>query len=164
MIPTFCTRSDIEAIWSPQAVLRAADDDHDGALSATEETYIDRAIERAAGRMSAALEMRYALADLDGNSWCRDASAALAAYLLATRRGNPAPDHIQEQYEAYLSDLDEIRLGRLKVPGVRETYEASPTVTNFDTQLTAGRSKVRRVHQTSTGQPPPGEVKSFPTE
>jgi len=155
MSHTYCTRADIEAIWSAAAVLRAADDDQDGALSSGEEDVIASVIERAANRMNASLEVRYALIDLAGNGWCRDANAAMAAYLLATRRGNAAPEHIQGIHEAYLADLDQIRTGRLKVPEVAESQETIPTVTNFDTDLRAERSKVRRVGETSTGSHPP---------
>ena len=161
---TYCTRADVEAVWSPAAVIRSVDDDQDGELSAAEEAYITRALERAANRINACLEVRYTLADLVDNTWCRDTNAALATYLLATRRGNPAPDQIQEQYEGYLADLAEIRAGRLKVPQVEESHETIPTVTNFDTQLRARRTKVRRVNETSTGSAPPSTRKSHSTD
>lgn len=162
IMPTqiYCSRADIDAIWSSAAVTRSADDDQDGTLSATELGYIDLAIERAANRMNACLEMRYVLSQLASNTWCRDCNAAISALLLATRRGNPAPDHIQEQYESFLSDLAEVRAGRLKVPQALDSEETIPTVTNFDTELRARRSKVRRVDETSTGKPPPSGRKS----
>jgi hypothetical protein len=96
----YCTKADIEAIWPPANLLASVDDDTSGTLSATEDGYITRAIERAANQMNGRLEMRYRLADLAGNTWCRDANAAIAAYLLSTRRGAAAPAHLQEQYDA----------------------------------------------------------------
>ena len=164
MTTTYCVKADVEAIWSATAVLRWADDDQDGALSPTEEGYVTRAIEQAANKINASLETRYSLADLNENAWCRDANAIVAAYLLATRRGNPAPKHVGRQYEDTLADLNEIRAGRLKVPQVPESLENTPTVTNFDTQLGAPRAKVRRVGETSTGSPPPSGRKSFPAD
>ena len=83
---------------------------------ATEEGYITRAIERAAEHINSRLEVRYVLADLAANIWCRDANAAIAAFFLATRRGAAAPAHLQQQYDAYLATLDEIAAGRLSVP------------------------------------------------
>ena len=162
MTQTYCEQSDIEAIWSAAAVLRAVDDDQDGALSATEAGYIARAIERAANHINANLELRYRLADLAANTWCRDANALLAAYLLATRRGNPASEQLQEQYELLFDDLHEIRRGRLKVPEVAEGVESIPTVTNFTVDPRQAQAKVRRVTRTSTGSPPAGGRKSFP--
>src|SRR5215468_7294646 len=103
MTQTYCTKADIEAIWPPADLLASVDDDASGTLSATEEGYIDRAIERAANHINARLDTRYRLADLAGNTWCRDANAALAAYWLSTRRGAAAPAHLQQQYDAYVA-------------------------------------------------------------
>ena len=164
MTITYCVKNDVEALWSVTAVLRWADDDQDGALSATEEGYVTRAVEQAANKINASLATRYSLDDLAGNTWCRDANAIVAAYLLATRRGNPAPDHVTRQYEATLADLDEIRAGRMTVPETSESVETIPTVTNFDTQLDAPRAKVRRVAETSTGTAPPTGRKSYPAD
>jgi phage gp36-like protein len=134
----YCTQADLEAAWSVSDLLAAVDDDGDETLSPEELAIIARAIDRAANRMNAALEMRYRLASLAGSGWCRDCNAALALYLLATRRGAPPPDAIEEQYEAYLRDLEEIRGGRLKVPGVAESLPLGPSVTNFRVRLASG--------------------------
>src|SRR5689334_1621455 len=79
---TYCVRSDVEAAWTPADLLAAVDDDSSGTISVDEEGIVTRAIERAANRMNAALEMRYSLELLASNAWCRDCNAALAAYLL----------------------------------------------------------------------------------
>jgi hypothetical protein len=128
---TYCVKADIEAIWPPAELLASVDDDTSGTLSPTEEGYITRAIERAANHMNARLELRYALVDLAGNTWCRDANAAIAAYWLATRRGDPAPAHLTQQYAAYLADLAEIAAGKLKIPGAVESFDQTPGVSNF---------------------------------
>lgn len=147
---TYCTQSDIEAIWPPDDLLASIDDDASGTLSATEEGYITRAIERAANLINARLEMRYSLADLASNEWCRDANAAIAAYLLSTRQGAAAPAHLQQQYTAYVADLGEIAAGRLKVPDAPETHESGPTVTNFNVDLSQPHRKAQRIEETST--------------
>lgn len=165
MIPqTYCTRDDLEAIWSAAAVMRATDDDEDGSLSSLEESHIARAIERGANVMNASLETRYRLEQLAGNAWCRDCNASLAAYFVATRRGNSAPDQIAADYTQFLDDLLAIRQGQLKVPQAAECFDGVPTVTNFATNLAERRGKVRRVSETSTGEPPPSNRKSFPAE
>lgn len=135
MTQTYCTQADLEAIWPPADLLASVDDDTSGALSATEESYIARAIERAANILNARLEVRYRLADLAANTWCRDANAALAAYLLSTRRGDPAPAHLQQQYDAYLEAVAQISLGKQKLPGQAESFSALPTVSNFAIDL-----------------------------
>lgn len=158
---TYCTRADVEASWTPADLLAAIDDDSSGTISAGEEAIVTRAIERAANRMNAALEMRYSLALLAGNTWCRDCNAALAAYLLATRRGDPASDVIQEQYETWQHDLESIAAGSLRVPQVVETLQHSPTVTNFAVAPLERIATVRRLDDVSTGDLPSGAVKSF---
>lgn len=135
MTQTYCVQADIEAIWPPADLLASVDDDASGTLSATEEGYITRAIERAANLMNARLELRYTLADLAASTWCRDANAAIAAYWLATRRGDPAPAQLAQQYAAYLADLADIAAGRLKIPGATEGFDQSPGVTNFSVNM-----------------------------
>lgn len=154
MPQTYCLKADIEALWTAAAVLASVDDDSSGALSATEEGYITRAIERAAERMNAYLEERYVLSELAANTWCRDANAAIAAYLLSIRRGSSAPAPFQLQYDSLMSDLLEIAAGRLKVPQANESVENIPTVSNFAVDLSGGKDKVFRVDETSTGSPP----------
>src|SRR5438067_7386864 len=135
MTQTYCTRSDIEAIWPPASVLASVDDDGNGMLSVTEEAYITRAIERAANFINARLEQRYRLSDLAANTWCRDANAALAAYWLSTRRADPPPAHLQQQYDAYVAELADIAAGKSKVPQATESFDLTPSVTNFDVRL-----------------------------
>ena len=146
---TYCTQSDIEAIWPPADLLASVDDDASGTLSATESGYIDRAIERAANFINARLEMRYRLTDLATNAWCRDANAAMAAYWLSTRRGSAAPAQLQQQYDAYLTALTEIAAGRLKVPQQVDGVDTSPGLTNFQIDLRQPFRKAQVVDETS---------------
>src|SRR5262245_60611511 len=131
MTQTYCTKTDIEAIWPPASLLASVDDDTSGTLSPTEEAYITRAIERAANLINSRLAMRYQLVDLAANTWCRDANAAIAAYWLSTRRGLAAPAHLQQQYDAYLAVLDRVVTGHLRVPEAAESFDAGPSVSNF---------------------------------
>lgn len=145
MPQTYCLKADLEAVWTAAAVLASVDDDSSGALSATEEGYITRAIERAAERMNAYLEERYILSKLASNTWCRDANAAIAAYLLSIRRGDAAPAPFQSQYDDLMSDLLEIASGRLKVPEVSESVDNVPSVSNFAADLSGSGDRIRKV-------------------
>ena len=144
MAQTYCLKADIEALWTAAAVLASVDDDSSGTLSATEEGYITRAIERAAERMNAYLEERYVLSELAANTWCRDANAAIAAYLLSIRRGEAAPAPFQSQYDGLMSDLFEIACGRLKVPQAKESVDNLPSVTNFAVNLSGTEERIRK--------------------
>jgi phage gp36-like protein len=145
MPQTYCLKADLEAVWTPAAVLASVDDDSSGTLSATEEGYITRAIERAAERMNAYLEERYILTDLAENTWCRDANAAIAVYLLSIRRGDAAPAPFQSQYEDLMGDLLEIASGRLKVPETKESADNVPSVSNFAPVLSGNGPKIRTI-------------------
>jgi len=147
---TYCTQSDIEAIWPPTSLLASVDDDTSGTLNATELGYITRAIERAANHMNSRLAMRYTPADLAANKWCRDANAAIAAYWLATRRGVAAPAQLQQQYDAYTAALNEIAAGRLRVPDATDRADNVPGVTNFTIELAEPWRKAQRVDESST--------------
>jgi phage gp36-like protein len=131
MPQTYCVKTDIEAIWPPASLLASVDDDATGTLSPTEDGYITRAIERAANLINSRLAMRYKLAELAGNAWCRDANAAIAAYWLSTRRTGTAPAHLQQQFDTYLATLERIVTGHLRVPEAAESHEAGPSVSNF---------------------------------
>jgi hypothetical protein len=143
MPQTYCLKADIEALWTVAAVQASVDDDSSGTLSATEEGYITRAIERAAERMNAYLEERYILSELAANTWCRDANAAIAAYLLSIRRGESAPAPFQLQYDSLMSDLLEIAAARLKVPQANESVESIPTVSNFAVDLSGTGDRIQ---------------------
>jgi hypothetical protein len=147
MTQVYCTKTDIEAIWPAASVLASVDDDTSGTLSATEDGYITRAIERAANILNARLEVRYRIADLAANTWCRDANAAIAAYLLSTRRGAAAPAHLQQQYDAYLDVLGDIGLGKQKLPEQAESFSALPTVSNFEVRMDEVYRKARVVEE-----------------
>src|SRR5688572_19772946 len=140
---TYCTQADLEAIWPPADLLASVDDDASGTLNATELSHITRAIERAAHFMNATLSLRYTLADLATNAWCRDANAAIAAYWLSTRRGLAAPAHLQQQYDAYVAELVAIVAGGIKLPQQAESLDFAPGVTNFEIRLDEDRKSTR---------------------
>src|SRR5262245_4934525 len=149
MTQTYCTKTDIEAIWPPASLLASVDDDTSGTLSPTEEAYITRAIERAANLINSRLAMRYQLVDLAANTWCRDANAAIAAYWLSTRRGLAAPAHLQQQYDAYAAQLAQIAAGFMKVPQQPESFAAVPGVVNFEVHMDDAHRKAHRIDETS---------------
>lgn len=136
----FCVREDVETLWSTADVLNSVDDDTSGTLSAAEEAFIDEAILRAANQMASFLALRYDVTALMGNTWCKQANAALAAYLLATRRGDPAPSQLAEMRSQVIADLEAIKSGAQKIYGASEDFQQLPTLTNYTPIL--GRAPV----------------------
>lgn len=145
MTQTYCTLADIEAVWNPLSLLESVDDDGNATLSPAEEALVDTAIERAAGKMHAHLLLRYDVADLVDNVWCRDCNAVLTAYFLATRTGNTAPDGLYFEYSRYLTDLVSIRDGHLVLPEVVSRFEYGPSVMNYHVDLSGRRIKIERI-------------------
>ena len=47
----------------------------------------------------------------------------------------PLPRSSQQQYDAYVADLDRIATGHLKVPQSAESHAPGPSVTNFAVHL-----------------------------
>lgn len=149
---TYCVRADVESIMSAVFVERRTDDDEDGFLSEIEISYITDAIERAATVMNATLEMRYSLASLAGNDWCKWCNATIAAVSVAGRRGNNIPASLAAEYDGYRDSLKLIKNNKLKVPQVGERFGPSPMVSNMKIELgrTSG-SPVRVDLARSTG-------------
>jgi phage gp36-like protein len=142
---TYCTLADIEAVWNPLSLLESVDDDGNATLSPAEEALVEQAIERAAGKMHSYLLLRYDLADLADNFWCRDCNAVLAAYFLATRTGSTAPDGLYFEYSRYLTDLANIRDGLLVLPEVVSRFEHGPSVMNYHVSLRGSRVSIERI-------------------
>ncbi len=124
----YCSRADLESLWTAAALLTAVDDDGDETISTAEETLISEAIARGAEQLNAVLEVRYALSDLIANRWCRDANAALAAWLLAARKAENPPATLSAIRQFYLTQLAQIAAGEAKVPGIPEHPESLPGV------------------------------------
>ena len=131
MATMYCTLQDLQALWPASELVASVDDDGDGTLSPLEESYLQRAIERASTFLDVRLGQRYRLADLPGNRWCRDAAAVLAVYWLATRRGGPAPPALQEQYDACMRQLAQIVAGQARLPEVPDRPGNLPAVQRF---------------------------------
>ena len=158
---TYCVRADIDAVLSVHAVDRAIDDDMDGAIEAGETALVTTMIERAASRMNSRIEMRYTLSKLSGNDWVKFVNASIAAQMLTRRRGNGVPPSLQEEVDEFLSDIDEIRAGRMKIPEQNASLDYLPAVSNYDVQRGGRGPAVRVDTRTSTGGEPDDSLKRF---
>jgi len=157
MATTYCTRSDIETLLSPVALIECIDDDHSGTESAAETIHITNAIERAATRLNMAVSRQYVLSEVTGNAWMKWANATLAAELLASRRGNPAPQSIMDDAKEILELLNEISWGRKPLPEQAPSFDHLPTVSNFEAEPRKRIMPVRVVKEESTGSDPEGQ-------
>ena len=155
-VQTYCVRADIEEIIGVPAVKAFIDDDHSGGETSGETTVVTKVIERAAVRMNQVLDQRYILSELASNEWCIYANAAIAVYLLMTRRGNPAPQDVEREFRETMEFLDDVRMGIAKIPQANESFETIPTVTNFEVERGRRSAPIRVAPDESTGTVPAG--------
>ena len=124
-ITTYCTRGDLEAILAVDGIDLRVDDNQGGTVSATEETYVTAAINWATARVNIYLLGRYSATQLAQSYVCNDFTAIIAAHKLARRRGNPAPQSLQESYEESIEMLKQIKANELSLEDVPERTSGS---------------------------------------
>lgn len=161
MATTYCVRADVEFVLSGHGLIAALDDNKDGAESPTTETpFVADAIEIAADDMNAMIEQRYKLTDLSSNTWCKWANARLAAAALMTRRGNPLPPSLADQVQLTEDTLAGVLSGNQKIPGVSDSFDHLPTISNYNVKRAAVHDSPCQVDtDTSTRTAPVNPIK-----
>lgn len=162
MTTTYCVQADVESIWSQVGVVLRSQDKQ--AIAIADVGHVADCIDMAAADMNVYLGRRYPnFASLVGNSWCKWTNAWIAAYYLASRRGNGVPKIIQDQYDNRLKVLLQIQDGILLLPDTTAPIGAYPFVSNYSPQLVGpGGAGVARNPFTSTGPSVPSNIKSTP--
>lgn len=158
-VQTYCSRSDIEAVIGEASVLACIDDDQDGQESSTEKLIVTSVIERAALELNAALRHQYILSDVADNDWLKWANAQLAAYMLRTRRNNPAEQSHLDTVTEIRRMMVEIRWGRDQLPDQSPSFSHIPTVSTFRPELNNPNGPIAVDVQQSTGEAPGGNRK-----
>lgn len=164
-----CTEQDVVDFWSQAGTDARLDDNRSGARDAGETSTLQRIIARVSAVLLAKLTNRYSLEDLTGASApttvpdvVRHFAAVYAAYFTGARRNLPQNGFIKAEYERCLEMVEQIISYRANLPGLADSYEVTPFVTNFMPDLSYRSAKIRRVETTSTGGDPPPDVKSHP--
>ncbi len=106
----YCTQADLEQRLDPQALRALADDDQDGLADTA---VVEAAIADACALIDARLRARYSVPFDSAPEVIRAAAAAIAIYLLLTRRRDSAPGEHRRRYEAALALLEQLALGRI---------------------------------------------------
>lgn len=153
-VQTYCDRDDLDAIVSKHGIDAMVDDDQDGLISSTEETYVVFAIERAATQINMYLQRRYKAADVVNNEWLKGANAAMAVCLIVKRRANPSSPSLEEECDDYMGWLDGIKTKEFDLPNQSPSVDMTPTVSNFRPELFRSVMKPRVSRQESTGTDP----------
>ena len=130
----YCSRADVENRLSAAGVAYVADDNLSG--TATEPELVstsDEAIAWAGSAIDAALEpwlnvVPISQDDANRNAWLKFRAIDLALEHLAGRRGGNIPESIRSSADRVRMELEQVRRGDLRVPGL--TYP----VDNSDVQ------------------------------
>jgi hypothetical protein len=155
----FCVVEDVDYIWSRQGVDWRVDDDETGSIEAEDEQiWVTRAIEQGANEIVSYLARKYLMEPLIGNTFLRDVNASFAACWLARRRGNGVPAAMQQECDYYHEWLkvyagfgsQELGIPPLSLPGAVPLFTSQPSITNYAYDKAQGKTKVRRVEETST--------------
>lgn len=140
----YCLSADLTDLLSSAGLLQTSDDDASGSLSAGESAYTTRAIAAAGAEIDAALTpwlvtVPPSQSDAALNEWLRQRATYLAAEWLCSRKGQKIPAVIGTRCEMYRADLERVRKGELRVPGLTYPADSYP-----DEQRKIGKPLVAR--------------------
>lgn len=110
----------INNLLSSLGVTLAADDDQSAAIDGPEPAYVTWAINVGSATVLRYCQPRYDGADLASSVSAWEWATVLAALRLARRRMNPAPEELIEMAAEAISDLKEVRAGRMNVEDIGE--------------------------------------------
>jgi phage gp36-like protein len=154
---TYTDRAAVERLLSAAGVRRRLDDGGDGQADAAESAALDDAIADATETVNYYLFSKYLPARLAASPWVWRRATVLAAYALAQRRGNPAPEPLAERAERAVEELEALADGPRVLPGVPLRMTLAPTWSNVRVDPTRnwrvirverGRSSPSRLPQT----------------
>lgn len=148
----YCSIDDVKAFMSEQGVFSRVDDDEDGIID-SEEQYEDAAITNAVNigteEVNKYIERRYLPAKLANSELVKYFATMFAAAYLCRRRGNGVPESMAEELDLIISQLEDIRDGRLDVPGVPERASRGPHIVNVGVDPRFARPIRRQDYQSS---------------
>ena len=150
---TYCSQTEINAIWSAFGVNARLDDDLDGVADQD----IAAVIEQASSRMNRFLLRRYSAATISAATWAKWCCAVFAAAILARRRGNDIPQSLVDEVQEYNETLKAIGQGTEDLMAddgpANPISDETPAYSNLTIDGRFTRSKVRRVPSSSSGGP-----------
>ncbi|NOZ21958.1 MAG: DUF1320 domain-containing protein [Planctomycetes bacterium] len=137
----YCVKTDLDTRAHPDNVIRWADDDNDGSLSAGELATVDEMIDRAEDIIDTKLSARYSVPFSSTPGIIKRICVDLAVYALATRRGFAAEGGgeaglWQRNFDEATGILDALAAGQLSIPGVAPQTSIHSTEKDVQAALT----------------------------
>lgn len=147
----FCTESDLKAYLSETGFFSRADDDQDGSISgdALEQAGVDLCINLGTLEVCKYIQRRYLPAQLANSELIRYFSVVFSCAALCRRRGNPVPESLAEEVDLIISQLEDIRDGKLDVPDIGERAPRGPLLINSRADARYSRPLRRQDNQSS---------------
>lgn len=113
----YCVVQDIIDRLSSTGVLYLVDDDNDGTREASEEAYLQDAIDDISTEIDAALAPSFNTpSSLGGNIWIRARAVDLACERVCERKGQNPPTSVTAAANRSREMLDQVRRRELRVP------------------------------------------------
>ncbi len=109
-------------------------------------------LDEAAVKVNEYCERFYSIAALANSNWVRFKARTIAAYLACTRRGNPAPQSIADEYAEALKMLEKALSGTFIIPDAPQRSAAIP-VLSVQRVRQFPVSEIKTVSGLSTGTP-----------
>lgn len=117
----YCTRSDLSHRASEEAVdLRLDDDATDDSITAT--------IDDASAEIDLYLDPNYDASTYAANRWVKYACVTVALYYLCERRLESVPASAAARYKRQMEQLERVRTGKLRVPGLAAKKQLAPVL------------------------------------
>lgn len=151
----YCTKEDLEALYSVDGILGRVDDTNSGTLDATETGYLDKARYWATRKVDFFCMARYADSAL-ATSWVvNEWAIILACFWLSSRRANPVPNSILELYKEAMEELKSVQAGRFEIPDIGQRAAAFPAWSNVRVDPMSRLRKIRVERPISEPTPTP---------
>lgn len=143
-ITQYCAQADIQNRLSTTGVNLRVDD--------TPPTTLGDVLNNAASIIDEHCRLSYDPATMVTSEWVKQRATDVAAYLLCTRRGNPAPGSIEALYTRTMARLEQVRLGVVQIPDIPARKNMAPVLSNQRVKLTPFPHVVTERNR-STGTP-----------
>lgn len=141
----------INALMSDTGKDTRVDDDDNDALSATEQGYIDQAIQWATAKCNFFLRTRYKAECLSTSQQVYLWATILACYYLSIHRGNPPPGSFDDAKKEAIEEMKSVH-DRLYDLDIAERTSGMPIMSNMCYNLGASVKKLRVQRSLSSGR------------
>lgn len=148
----YTTQQEVEVFISQLGAVAFSDDNKDGIAEinvwATMAVYATREVDLYCNRF-------YDPSGLFPSYLVHEWGTVICCYRVCKRRNNPSPEGLQDDYNETISRLEEVRDGKLKIPGVPVRNTRQPVMSNMSINDWFPYAKVRRDPITSVGPATP---------